>query len=150
MQVIAPLLRVLVALHKQHILHRDIKPENLFLTRKRAMVLGDFGLAIRCDEELPFTRSGTLDYMAPEASACCSMLMLGTVTIYAAVRTEAHVDALRRPGDCRTLQTPPLDPPPGQYHVPASGMLGTGHTPGLCRLSAWQPRHRPQCFPAHM
>ena len=66
MQVIAPLLRVLVVLHKQHILHRDIKPENLFLTRRRAMVLGDFGLAIRCDEELPFTRSGTLDYMAPE------------------------------------------------------------------------------------
>ena len=66
MQVIAPLLRVLVILHKQHILHRDIKPENLFLTRRRAMVLGDFGLAIRCDEELPFTRSGTLDYMAPE------------------------------------------------------------------------------------
>ena len=65
-QVIAPLLRVLVALHRQHILHRDIKPENLFLTRKRAVVLGDFGLAIRCDEELPFTRSGTLDYMAPE------------------------------------------------------------------------------------
>ena len=28
--------------------------------------LGDFGLAIRSDEELPFTRSGTLDYMAPE------------------------------------------------------------------------------------
>ena len=65
-QVIAPLLRVLVVLHRQHILHRDIKPENLFLTCRRAMVLGDFGLAIRCDEELPFTRSGTLDYMAPE------------------------------------------------------------------------------------
>ena len=67
--MIAPLLRVLVALHRQRILHRDIKPENLFLTRKRAMVLGDFGLAIRCDEELPFTRSGTLDYMAPEVRA---------------------------------------------------------------------------------
>ena len=58
MQVIAPLLRVLVVMHRQHILHRDIKPENLFLTRRWAMVLGDFGLAIRCDEELPFTRSG--------------------------------------------------------------------------------------------
>lgn len=28
--------------------------------------LGDLGLAIKSDEELPFTRSGTLDYMAPE------------------------------------------------------------------------------------
>ena len=65
-QVITPLLRVLDRLHALRILHRDIKPENLFLTRRRALVVGDFGLAIRCDEELPFTRSGTLDYMAPE------------------------------------------------------------------------------------
>ena len=28
---------------------------------------GDFGLAIKFDEEVPFSRSGTLDYMAPEA-----------------------------------------------------------------------------------
>ena len=28
--------------------------------------LGDFGLGINSNEELPFTRSGTLDYMAPE------------------------------------------------------------------------------------
>ena len=27
---------------------------------------GDFGLAIKFDEEIPFSRSGTLDYMAPE------------------------------------------------------------------------------------
>ena len=45
---------------------RDIKPENIFLTTGLAFKLGDFGLAIKADEELPFTRSGTLDYMAPE------------------------------------------------------------------------------------
>ena len=28
--------------------------------------LGDFGLAIKQDKELPFLRAGTLDYMAPE------------------------------------------------------------------------------------
>ena len=37
-------------------------------------MLGDFGLAILCDEELPFTRSGTLDYMAPEVSPCADEL----------------------------------------------------------------------------
>lgn len=66
MQIIVPLLRVLVLMHEQHILHRDIKPENIFLTGKHKLKLGDLGLAIRSNEELPFTRSGTLDYMAPE------------------------------------------------------------------------------------
>lgn len=68
MQIIVPLLRVLVLMHEQHILHRDIKPENIFLTGKQKLKLGDLGLAIRSTEELPFTRSGTLDYMAPEVS----------------------------------------------------------------------------------
>ncbi len=63
------MLRVLIRLHSQHILHRDIKPENIFLSGRRSLILGDFGLAIRGDEELPFTRSGTLDYMAPEVCA---------------------------------------------------------------------------------
>lgn len=46
---------------------RDIKPENIFLTGAMKFKLGDFGLAIKANEEQPFTRSGTLDYMAPEA-----------------------------------------------------------------------------------
>lgn len=67
--MVAPLLQVLVRLHIDRIVHRDIKPENLFLTRKRQLKLGDLGLAIVAAEELPFTRSGTLDYMAPEVNA---------------------------------------------------------------------------------
>ena len=61
-------------MHEQHILHRDIKPENIFLSGKQKLKLGDLGLAIRSTEELPFTRSGTLDYMAPEVS-CLSQLV---------------------------------------------------------------------------
>lgn len=71
LQVVAPLLQVLVRLHIDRIVHRDIKPENLFLTRKRQLKLGDLGLAIVAAEELPFTRSGTLDYMAPEVINPC-------------------------------------------------------------------------------
>jgi serine/threonine protein kinase len=39
--MMAPLLRVLAALHARHILHRDIKPENIFLTHALAFKLGD-------------------------------------------------------------------------------------------------------------
>ncbi|KAK9814680.1 hypothetical protein WJX72_009648 [[Myrmecia] bisecta] len=68
-EIIAPMLRVLVQLHKEHVMHRDIKPENIFLTQHQKFKLGDLGLAIQSDKELPFTRSGTLDYMAPEVLA---------------------------------------------------------------------------------
>ena len=37
--------------------------------------LGDFGLGINAEEELPFTRSGTLDYMAPEVTYIGTILM---------------------------------------------------------------------------
>lgn len=65
-EVIVPLLRVLETLDKLNIIHRDIKPENIFLTGSGQIRLGDFGLAIDCSKEIPFYRSGTLDYMAPE------------------------------------------------------------------------------------
>lgn len=66
LQVIMPLLRILEKMHSLKYLHRDIKPENIFLTTLGKFKLGDFGLAIKYDEEVPFSRSGTLDYMAPE------------------------------------------------------------------------------------
>ena len=40
-QVVAPLLRTLVAMQKHHVVHRDIKPENIFLTHSLAIKLGD-------------------------------------------------------------------------------------------------------------
>lgn len=65
-QVITPLLRILEKMHSLKLLHRDIKPENIFLTALGKFKLGDFGLAIKYDQEVAFSRSGTLDYMAPE------------------------------------------------------------------------------------
>jgi len=68
-KIIAPMLQVLSRLHRENILHRDIKPENIFLSEDWTLKLGDFGLALDANQELPFTRSGTLDYMAPEVLA---------------------------------------------------------------------------------
>jgi len=65
-EAVAPLLRLLEKAAALGFLHRDIKPENLFLTASGRLRVGDFGLAIQAREELPFSRSGTLDYMAPE------------------------------------------------------------------------------------
>ncbi|KAA6418559.1 MAG: aurora-like kinase [Trebouxia sp. A1-2] len=88
-EIIVPLLRVLVLMHEQHILHRDIKPENIFLTGKHKLKLGDLGLAIRSNEELPFTRSGTLDYMAPEVmSLLLDMRSHGGDMLYKELVTE--------------------------------------------------------------
>lgn len=70
LQIIAPLLRILEKMHTLKLMHRDIKPENIFLTGGGKFKLGDFGLALRFDEEIPFSRSGTLDYMAPEVLKC--------------------------------------------------------------------------------
>ena len=64
--VVAPLLRTLAVMHSRGIVHRDIKPENLFVADDGGVRLGDFGLAIDSTRELPFSRSGTLDYMSPE------------------------------------------------------------------------------------
>eukprot|EP00201_Polytomella_parva_P004381 CAMPEP_0175074898 /NCGR_PEP_ID=MMETSP0052_2-20121109/21625_1 /TAXON_ID=51329 ORGANISM="Polytomella parva, Strain SAG 63-3" /NCGR_SAMPLE_ID=MMETSP0052_2 /ASSEMBLY_ACC=CAM_ASM_000194 /LENGTH=403 /DNA_ID=CAMNT_0016343373 /DNA_START=105 /DNA_END=1313 /DNA_ORIENTATION=- len=64
--IIAPLLRVLEKMHALRLVHRDIKPENLFLSKSGSLRVGDYGLAIDSSRELPFSRSGTLDYMAPE------------------------------------------------------------------------------------
>ena len=57
--------------HRAGILHRDIKPANIFITKKKRVKLGDFGIAHLTNvEQNDFTQIsaqiGTLPYMSPE------------------------------------------------------------------------------------
>lgn len=60
------LLEALVLIHDQHIIHRDIKPENI-LFDGNVVKLCDLGIAtLLSPDELTYSVSGTLPYMAPE------------------------------------------------------------------------------------
>ena len=69
--VISQLCTALQFAHTQGILHRDIKPANIFITAKKRIKLGDFGIAHQTKiEQNAFTQLsaqiGTLPYMSPE------------------------------------------------------------------------------------
>ncbi|GIL65803.1 hypothetical protein Vafri_19430 [Volvox africanus] len=68
--VLAPLLDALVYLHSKAVCHRDIKPENLLMTTSWQLRVADFGAAINLTQERAVTRTGTMDYMAPEVERC--------------------------------------------------------------------------------
>lgn len=51
-------------MHAQRIIHRDIKPENALIDEKGYIVLSDFGISGK--EEQEFTTCGTPEYLAPE------------------------------------------------------------------------------------
>lgn len=46
LQVAAPLLRTLAAMHAVGVTHRDVKLENIFMDASGAVKLGDFDLAV--------------------------------------------------------------------------------------------------------
>lgn len=69
--IVLQLCRGLQIAHEAGVLHRDIKPANIFVTKKRKMKLGDFGIAhIANLDQNAFTQLsaqiGTLPYMSPE------------------------------------------------------------------------------------
>ena len=50
-------------------LARDVKLENIFIAGDGRVRLGDFGLTMSMKQELAISPVGTVEYMAPEASA---------------------------------------------------------------------------------
>ncbi|KAF6263049.1 kinase-like domain-containing protein [Scenedesmus sp. NREL 46B-D3] len=70
-QVAAPLLDVLVHMHRLGFVHRDIKPENVFVSGKRAM-LGDFGLAIAMPSDAAASSNGSSSRNSPCSSSSSS------------------------------------------------------------------------------
>ena len=64
------LLAALQHIHQCGVVHRDVKSENLLLTDAMTVVLSDFGIAVRPDdEEAMKVRGGSIGYAAPEVLA---------------------------------------------------------------------------------
>ena len=66
-------------LHANNIIHRDLKPENILLSSVSSdteVILTDFGLAKRANQEGLKTFCGTPQYFAPEVRTCVRALHL--------------------------------------------------------------------------
>ncbi|OAJ41647.1 hypothetical protein BDEG_25216 [Batrachochytrium dendrobatidis JEL423] len=53
-------------IHSKHIIHRDLKPENLLIDLDGHVRITDFNVAYSTKVKFPSSRSGTMNYMAPE------------------------------------------------------------------------------------
>lgn len=135
----------IAALHAHGILHRDLKPGNVLLTPEGSVVILDFGLVRRLDDEPPLRQdsisfSGTLAYVAPEQvlshqlTTACDWYSFGSM-LYEALSG-------RQPFSGRAILSDKLHGPP-----PLPPELSTGRArvfADLCmNLLAPAPERRP-------
>lgn len=73
--------------HERGIIHRDLKPSNILVTPERRVVVVDFGLARRWEQDSGLTRTatilGTPEYMAPEQAAGRKLQTTPSTDVYA-------------------------------------------------------------------
>lgn len=60
--------RALEICESKNVIHRDIKPDNILISKFGDFKLGDFGIARMMEMTMSATRTGTLNYMAPEVA----------------------------------------------------------------------------------
>jgi serine/threonine protein kinase len=59
-------------MHKQGLLHCDLKPDNIFVSATNSALVGDVGLAQKCDVNGLVDAAGTMTTMAPEVAAAAA------------------------------------------------------------------------------
>jgi serine/threonine protein kinase len=61
------IIRGIKCIHDKNIVHRDIKGLNIFLTKKKQVKIGDFGISKFCEKnKMLMTKLGTPLYLSPE------------------------------------------------------------------------------------
>lgn len=106
--VVAPLLAALAQLHARGYVHRDVKPENIFITKDGSALLGDFGMAVRLDQQQQQQHQGR---RAPFSSSSGSL---------ASCATDLPSDA------GGSSSSPPCSPPARRSSSASGGLDGSG------------------------
>ncbi len=102
----------LEALHAAGLLHRDVKPSNVMVSRSGRVVLLDFGLVSRRDDDSDSRIVGTPAYMAPEQATGAAAAESADWYSVGVVLYEALTGELPFSGNARQILADKLTQPP--------------------------------------